>query len=161
MTSLLLISLLLACCAAVLALQPGDRVSMLTQSFHSDTKTEWLDMPLHLMPRFGTPASHIFHVTIPKYSKNATDYRINPRNDLKVSFTFLGNKLSLPNVPVYIAKERLALKKLIVTFTHDEFEVVKVDTEKICKYQFEAFVSCSAFILQFISREVSWPSACT
>eukprot|EP00598_Pedospumella_elongata_P017038 CAMPEP_0184993464 /NCGR_PEP_ID=MMETSP1098-20130426/45667_1 /TAXON_ID=89044 /ORGANISM="Spumella elongata, Strain CCAP 955/1" /LENGTH=194 /DNA_ID=CAMNT_0027519303 /DNA_START=97 /DNA_END=681 /DNA_ORIENTATION=+ len=113
------------------ALQPGDRVSMLTQTFHSDTKTEWLDMPLHLMPRFTTPGSHIFHVTIPKFAKNATEYRINPRNDLKVSFTFLGNKLSLPNIQVYNAKERVALKKLVVTFTHDEFEVVKVDIEKI------------------------------
>ena len=116
------------------ALQPGDRISMLTQSLHSDSKTDWIDMPVHMMPRFGEPDSHIFHTVIPKFSENSTDYRINPRSDLKISFTFLGNKLSIPWIAVYSAKDRISLKRLVIKFTRDEFEVVQVDVEKICKF---------------------------
>lgn len=106
---------------------------MLTQSLHSDSKTEWTDIPLHLMPRFGSPDSHIFHTMLPKYSQNSTEFRINPNSDLKLAFTFLGNKLSIPWITVYSAKDRVSLKKLVITFTRDEFEVVRVDTERICK----------------------------
>jgi len=158
MIAVLSLALLCIVLSVTVALQPGDRVSMLTQTFHSDTKTEWLDMPLHLMPRFTTPGSHIFHVTIPKFAKNATEYRINPRNDLKVSFTFLGNKLSLPNIQVYNAKERVALKKLVITFTHDEFEVVKVDIEKTCKYFLAAFESLSTSSTSLIAADCQFLS---
>jgi hypothetical protein len=101
---------------------------------HSDTKTDWIDLPVHMMPRFGMSDSHIFHTVIPKFSENSTDFRINPRSDLKVSFTFLGNKLSVPWVIVYSAKDRVSLKKLEIIFTRDEFEVVRVDIKKTCKF---------------------------
>jgi hypothetical protein len=128
-----LFALLLLLLACAVALQPGDRVSVLTQTVHSDTKTDWIDLPVHMMPRFGMADSHIFHTVIPKFSENATDFRINPRSDLKVSFTFLGNKLSVPWVIVYSAKDRVSLKKLEIVFTRDEFEVVRVDIKKTCK----------------------------
>ena len=115
------------------ALQPGDRVSMLTQTLHSDMKTEWIDLPVHMMPRFGITESHIYHTILPTASENASDFRINPRNDLKVAFTILGNKLSIPWIPVYSAKDRASLKKLEIVFTRDEFEVVRVDVRKTCK----------------------------
>lgn len=118
----------------VLALQPGDRVSTLTQTLHNDVKTEWIDLPVHMMPRFGEPQSQIFHAVLPKLVENASDYRINPRSDLKVSFTFLGNKLSIPWLTVYSSKDRVSLQKLVVIFTRDEFEVVRIDTKKTCMY---------------------------
>jgi hypothetical protein len=126
-----LIISLLFCLAS--GLQPGDRVSTLTQSRHMSTKTEWMDVPLHLMPKFGVPENHIFHVSIPKYAENSTDYRINPKRDLKVAFTFMGNKLSIPWVSVYNAEEKVSMKKLIITFTHDEFELVRIRYTPKCK----------------------------
>lgn len=131
-----LLVLFLMVVLGALALQPGERVSTLTQTLHSDVKTEWMDMPVHLMPRFGEPQSHIYHVILPKKAENASDFRINPRSDLKVSFTFLGNKLSIPWLTVYSAKDRMALKKLEIIFTRDEFEVVRVEAKKTCTLQF-------------------------
>jgi hypothetical protein len=116
-----------------MGLQPGERISALTQTIHNDVKTEWMDLPVHLMPRFGERQSQIFHVLLPKKAENASDFRINPKSDVKVSFTFLGNKLSAPALTVYSAKDRVSLKKVVLTFTRDEFEVVRVDAQKICK----------------------------
>ena len=117
------------------ALQPGDRISSLSQTLHSDTKTQWTDMPLHQMPRFASPERTIFRAQIPKYSPNATDFRINPKKDLKVAFTFQGSKFSIPWIPIFDARNRISMQKLIVTFTHDEFEIVSLKYETVCKYR--------------------------
>ena len=128
------IVILLVCWLVVVhALQPGDRVSTLTQTLHKDLKTEWTDMPLHLMPRFGIPESHIYHVSLPKQSQNSSDFKVNPSHDLKVSFTFMGNKLSVPWTSIYNAKDKVSLKRLIITFTRDEFEVVRLKHRVVCK----------------------------
>ena len=58
--------------------------------------------------------------------------RINPNSDLKISFTFDRNKLSVPWVTVFDSKNRVTLKKMIVTFTHNEFELVRVDFKPLC-----------------------------
>jgi hypothetical protein len=133
MLTAFLIVLYAACVACSMGLQPGERISALTQTIHNDVKTEWMDLPVHLMPRFGERQSQIFHVLLPKKAENASDFRINPKSDVKVSFTFLGNKLSAPALTVYSAKDRVSLKKVVLTFTRDEFEVVRVDAQKICK----------------------------
>jgi hypothetical protein len=98
-----------------------------------------------MMPRFGEADSHIFHATIPRIAENASEFRINPRSDLKVSFTFLGNKLSIPALTVYSSKDRVSLKKLEIIFTRDEFEVVRVDVRKTCKQPAELLACACAF----------------
>jgi hypothetical protein len=113
-------------------LQPGDRVSTLSQSMHVEMKSPWMDMPLHQMPRFEVPDKHIFYAQLPKH-KNATGYRVDPRHDVKVSLTFMGNRMSIPWVNVFNAKERVTLKSLVVTFTHDEFEIVRLRYDTVCK----------------------------
>ena len=115
------------------ALQPGNRVSTLSQTLHNNLKTQWLDLPVYQMPRFLSDDSHIFHTSIPKQSTNASDYIINPNADLKISFTFLGNKLTIPWITMYDSKERVSLKKLTITFTHDEFEIITLHYKSTCK----------------------------
>jgi hypothetical protein len=118
------------------AFQPGDRVSASSQSFHSNAKTNWLDLPSHQMPVFARESSHIFHVNLPdKGPKNANNPHLKNRlditKDLKVSFSFDRSKLLIPQVTVFDAQNRRSARKLIVTFTHDEFEVVRLRTETI------------------------------
>ena len=60
--------------------------------------------------------------------------RINPNSDLKISFTFDRSKLSVPSVTVFDSKNRISLKKIIITFTHDEFELVRVDFKPLCTW---------------------------
>mmetsp|Transcript_21372 Transcript_21372/g.29406 ORF Transcript_21372/g.29406 Transcript_21372/m.29406 type:complete len:221 (+) Transcript_21372:281-943(+) len=111
----------------VIGYQPGDRVSALAQTLHNDFKTAWLDLPLPQMPRFGLKDSVIFHSILPKFNPNSThDNRINLKSDLKVSFNFDRSKLSIPWITVFDSKSRVTLKKLVVTFTYDEFEVIRV-----------------------------------
>ena len=66
-------------------------------------------------------------------STNASDYIINLNADLKISFTFLGNKLTIPWITMYDSKERVSLKKLTITFTHDEFEIITLHYKSTCK----------------------------
>jgi len=114
-------------------LQPGNRVSTLSQTLHNNLKTQWLDLPVHQMPRFLSDDKHIFHTSIPKKSINSSDYIINPDADLKISFIFLGNKLTIPWITMYDSKAKVSLKKLIITFTHDEFEIINLHYKSICK----------------------------
>lgn len=130
----LLIVLVLIC--QVTSLQPGDRVSTLLQTLHSDMKTQWTDIPLNQMPRFGIPESVIIHANLPKYKENSTssDYKIDPSKDVKVSLSFDGNKLMIPWIPIYDSKDKRTMRKLIVTFTIDEFEVIRIKHQVICKF---------------------------
>lgn len=98
-------------------------------------KTPILDLPVHQMPRFTLSDVHIFHASIPRLSVNSSEYRINPLEDLKVSLNFNGNKLSIPWITVYNSKEKVSLKKLTVIFTHDQFEIVRLQHITTCKYQ--------------------------
>jgi len=100
-------------------------VSTLSQTMHVEMKSPWLDMPLHQMPRFDVPDKHIFYAQLPKHS-NSSAYRVDPRHDVKVALTFMGSRLSIPWVTLFNAREKVTLKVLVVTFTHDEFEVVRL-----------------------------------
>lgn len=129
------------------ALQPGDRVSTLVQTLHSDMKTQWTDIPLNNMPHFGKPESVVLHVNIPKYKQNSTEYRIDPTKDVKVSLSFDGNKLLIPWIPIYEAKMRRTMRKLVITFTIDEFEIIRLRHNVICKCL--SFVPCTILIVTF------------
>ena len=115
--------------ALVNAYQPGDRVIGLAQTSHNQFKTAWIDLPLPQMPRFSVPDNFIYHSIVP----NSNSSRINLNSDLKVSFSFDRNKLNIPWLTIYDSRNRLTLHKLVVTFTHDEFEIVRIDYKPICK----------------------------
>lgn len=115
------------------ALQPGDRISTLIQTLHSDMKTQWTDIPLNNMPHFGKPESVVLHANIPKYKENSTEYQIDPTKDVKVALSFDGNKLMIPWIPIYEANMRRTMRKLVITFTIDEFEIIRLRHSVICK----------------------------
>ena len=73
--------------------------------------------------------------------------RINPNSDLKISFTFDRSKLSVPSVTVFDSKNRISLKKIIITFTHDEFELVRVDFKPLCTW-------CNSCMNRYVSMYV-------
>lgn len=49
------------------------------------------------------------------------------------SLTFGENKILVPWVKVYDATTSQSLRKLIVTFEHDEFDILRVVTSSICE----------------------------
>jgi hypothetical protein len=77
----------------------------------------------------------IYHTIVPKYNANvSTDFRIDPNFDLKVSFLFDHfQKLSTPWIVVYDSVGRKSLKKLDIVFTHDQYEILKVDFKTKCE----------------------------
>lgn len=117
----------------ILGLQPGDRISTLYQTIHNDWKTPWTDLPIHQMPRFRSPDSVIVRLTLPHPSavdsKKIEAIRINPKEDVKFSLTFEESKLLLPMLILFDAKRRVSLKKLILTFYYDEYDLLRVSHE--------------------------------
>lgn len=118
---------------ALLALQYGDRVSTLLQAVHRGWKTPWVDISIHQMPRFRTPDSTILHVSLPHEDENGPEMKLNPQEDVKFSITFDKNKLIVPWTVLFDASKRRTLQKLVVTFSHDEFQILKVNYETVCK----------------------------
>lgn len=116
------------------AFQHGDRVTSVAMSQHMDKRTTWNDMSLQILPRFMIDESVVFHAEIPKFHVNATDYKINIKGDFKAILSFDYNKFSTPWVTVYDAEQRRVLRRLKLTFTHDRYEILKVDYELVCKY---------------------------
>lgn len=115
------------------AYQLSDPVITSAQSQHIEARTGWYDFPLDALPKFGVEDTAIVHATVPQGVANATNYRINPNFDFKVSLSFDYHRVAVPWFVVYDAQQRRTLKKLKVTFTRDEFEIVKVDYEPICE----------------------------
>eukprot|EP01038_Epipyxis_sp_PR26KG_P014601 gene14601-19608_t len=105
----------------------------MSQSLHNGLKTSWVDFPLHDMPRFGMKENVIHHTTLPQRSTNSSheNIRLDPSQDLKISLAFADNKLLTPWIKIYDANNRRSLKRLVVKFTHDEFEVVRLDLTTI------------------------------
>jgi hypothetical protein len=117
------------------AFQKGDRIATLSQSVHNELKTPWTDFPLHQMPRFDVSESFITICNLPVASSQiSTSYRIDPNHDLKVSLSFAVNKFIIPWIIVFDANKRVSLRKLTIIFTRDEFDIVGVRFETICKF---------------------------
>jgi hypothetical protein len=119
---------------AVRGYQQGDRVVASSISQHLQTRTDWQDLSLDLLPRFGVDDSVIFHAKVPHWNENATEHRIHPKHDLSVSLSFDFHHHSLPWLTVFSAQQRHALKLLTVTFTKNQFEIVKVDYQTTCEH---------------------------
>lgn len=85
------------------------------------------------MPRFDVEEEVVFHAQIPKLSKNASSHKIDVSSDFKVALAFDNHKLMVPWVTVFDAEKRRSLRKLVITFTKDEHEIIKIDHEEECK----------------------------
>jgi hypothetical protein len=101
--------------------------SMMSQ--HSGARSAWIDFPLGIMPRFDSEEEGVLHATIPKLSKNASSHRIDITSDFKVSLAFDNHKLVVPWITVFDSQKRRTLRKLIITFTKIDHEIIKVDHE--------------------------------
>lgn len=130
-----LVLLCLCLLAAVSSHTKDDPILTLTRSRHVNAETEWKELPLDQVPQYLNEKQVVFHATVPKYDPNiTTNYRININHDLKVSFLFDHiQKLSTPWITVFDSIGRKSLKKLEITFIHDEFEIVKVLYTSTCK----------------------------
>lgn len=89
-----------------------------------------MDLPIQNMPRFRIFESSIVRCTLP-YDKDTTkvlseeSVMLDVRYDVKVALTF-SNKLAIPPVALYDAKERISIQQLQITFTHDKYNVMEV-----------------------------------
>eukprot|EP01041_Mallomonas_annulata_P002380 gene2380-4624_t len=110
-----------------LSLQSQDRVNAFVRTLHGGWKTPWIEVPIFHMPRFRTPDVFRFKPTLPM-PKDSEEDRFNPNENIKISFSFAENKLIVPWIIVYEAKESKSLERLIVTFDHDEFDILRVET---------------------------------
>lgn len=119
-------------------LEHGDRISTMSQTLHNGYKTSWADVPILQMPRFRIPSTSILHVNIPQPKdidgkKAAHGKLVNPEEDVKVSLTFADHKLILPWTIVFDSEKRRSLQKLIITFSHDQFDVESIEYKTECK----------------------------
>ena len=96
-------------------------------------KSPWMDLNLHQMPKFGWPESFIIQVNLPRPTEDAAEMRLDPTEDVKISLTFSKHKLVVPWTLLYDSKHKKSLLKLIVTFSHDDFDVISLKSESICK----------------------------
>lgn len=65
--------------------------------------------------------------------ENGPEMKLNPKEDLKVSLLFAGSRHVLPLIVLFDAKQKKSLKSLTVTYTHDDFDLLGLKFETICK----------------------------
>lgn len=94
-----------------------------------------MDLNLHQMPKFGWQESFIVQANLPRPKEDAAEMRLNPSEDVKISLTFSKHKLVVPWTLLYDSKHKKSLLKLIVTFAHDDFDVISLKSESVCKFK--------------------------
>ena len=123
---------------------------MSPKHFHNKWKTPKIELPLRHLPRFKEPAEFVMHATIPgqqgkeaemdfnttgakaeDFLWKAKNVKVNPEEDVKISFTFANNKLLIPWLSVFDAKKRRSLEKLEVTFEHDQYDILEVRYNRV------------------------------
>lgn len=123
MSELLLVTFFLAILLATRGFQPGDRVAVLSQTLHNGWKTQLNEFPIHHMPHFRQADSFIVHAALPSPDGKPL-MSIKPDEDVKIMLTFDNSKLISSWITIFDAKNRKSLKKLILTFDHDEFDIL-------------------------------------
>jgi hypothetical protein len=118
--------------ASVDSLQPEDRVSAFYQTWHGGWKTPWLDFNLYQMPRFQRGDSFVLQTSLPRQSDKEPEMRLNPEEDVKVSLAFASSKLVVPNILMFDSKKKRSLQKLLITFYHDDFDVLRLSYHPVC-----------------------------
>ena len=119
--------------------QTDERILVSAISQHSLDRTSWSDIPVGIMPRFDVEQEVIFHAPIPKMKS-----RIDVNADFKVSLAFDSHKFLIPWITVFDAAKKRTLRKLIVTFTKNEHDILSVDHTTECT------MSCILFIFPCI-----------
>lgn len=109
-----------------------------------------MDLSLHQMPKFQRPDSQLMQTTLPRPKDNEPEMKLNPSEDVKISFTFARNKLVVPVILLYDSKLRKSLMSLIVTFSHDDFDVLRLRYETVCKSILIIFSRVMHFLMLFI-----------
>ena len=84
------------------------------------------------MPRFQKSDSFVLQTTLPRPSEKEPEVRLNPEEDVKVSLTFASSKLVVPNVIMYDSKKKRSLQQLMITFYHDDFDVLRLSFHTTC-----------------------------
>lgn len=108
------------------ALQPDDRFTLLYQILHGGWKTALIEIPSNLMPKFRHPESINLKPTLPRPNENGPEIKFDPNENVKISLTFADNKLILPWITLYDARNGKRVEKLLILFEHDEFEILRV-----------------------------------
>ena len=67
-------------------------------------------------------------------AENGPEMKLNPKEDLKVSLLFGGSRHVLPLIVLFDAKQKKSLKSLIVTYSHDDYDIIKLKYETICEF---------------------------
>ena len=108
--------------------QPGDRLSAFAQTMHGSFQSAWQDLKLDQMPQFGVDNSFVFRAVTPNQKSKIDTYK-----DFKLTLSFDRHRLVLPWIVLYDSEARRSVRKLVVTFIHDEFEVVSIKHEIVCE----------------------------
>jgi len=110
------------CCQSY---QIGERINAQIKAKHDKLISSFQDISIDAMPRFRVTENKVIQVkSIPK---------LNPNQDLKFTLSFSGDKLLTPWTVLYDSVGRRTLNKLIITFEHDEFDVLRLKSELKCK----------------------------
>ena len=130
---LLTLTVLLTYISFMIAYQTGDRVSAQIRSQQSGYSNYFHDIPIDQMPRFRICSSSIINVKLPRSEELGHNIKLDTNEDFKVSLSFSNNKVILPWLKLFDSNEKKSLQKLIITFNHDEFDVLRLTTDTICK----------------------------
>lgn len=112
--------------------QPDERVVASSMSQHAGRRSTWTDLPVGIMPRFTMEQEVVFHAPIPS-SQNSSSHRIDVNADFKIALAFDNHKIMVPWVVVFDSAKKRTLRKLILTFTMDDHEIISVDHQLECK----------------------------
>lgn len=99
-----------------------------------------MDLTLQQMPKFRYADSAIIRTSLPMRLENGPEMKLNPKEDLKVSLLFAGSRHVLPLIVLFDAKQKKSLKSLTVTYTHDDFDIIGLKFETICKSTCMSFI---------------------
>lgn len=134
LTKIIVIVIVLQLVFVAIGYQPGEEVSTTFQVIHAGLKTQWSDLAVGKMPKYRIPEELMLEFKLPLNEKvKGSEYVVQVDKNVALSLAFDSRKLILPRIKLYDAEKRKSLRELIVTFTHDEFEIVKVQHEMICK----------------------------
>lgn len=98
-----------------------------------------MDLSLNEMPKFRRPESAIVRTTLPRRKENEPEMKLDANEDVKISLVFSGSKLVIPMILLFDSKHKKSLSSLIVTFSHDDFDIINMRYDAECKS-----ISCEA-----------------
>lgn len=101
--------------------------------FTAQFKSPWMDLSLSQMPKFQSPEDSLVSTVLPRKSETEPEMKLNPKEDVKISMVFAGSKLVIPLILLFDSKHRRSLKSLTVIFSHDDFDITKVEFKTLCK----------------------------